>query len=119
MNKNTDVEQWLAAYDNPQNSLVRQVRDVILKADDRITECIKWKAPTFVYKGNIASFFPRAKAHASLMFHNGAEIKGDFPDLEGEGPSGRSFKIADADDLDKKAEQLSGIFRSWCDMKGR
>ena len=27
----------------------------------------------------IASFFPKAKKHASLMFHKGAEIAGDFP----------------------------------------
>jgi hypothetical protein len=116
MNKNPDVDDWLAAYDNPQKELVRQVRDVILKSDGRITECIKWKAPTFVYKGNIASFFPRAMGHVSLMFHNGVKISGDFPDLEGDGPAGRSFKIASVTDLESKAEQLSQIFRTWCDI---
>lgn len=26
-------------------------------------------APTFVFRGNIASFFPKAKQHVTLMFH--------------------------------------------------
>lgn len=34
---------------------------------------------TFVFEGNIASFFPRSKKHASLMFHQGAKIPGDHP----------------------------------------
>ena len=50
------------------------VRDVLLEADPRVDECIKWQAPTFTYQGNIASFFPRAKKHVSLMFHHGAAL---------------------------------------------
>jgi hypothetical protein len=54
-------------------------------ADARIDECIKWQAPTFTYRGNLASFFPKSKRHASLMFHVGAKIPGTHPRLEGWG----------------------------------
>ena len=79
-----EVDEWMAAYNNPQKALVQSVRAVILAADSRIGECIKWKAPTFVYKGNIASFFPKARAHVSLMFHKAGLIPGNLPGLEGE-----------------------------------
>lgn len=93
---------WMAQYDNPVKPVVQAVREVILKADKRIGETIKWQAPTLVYKGNLASFFPRAKQHASLMFHQGASIKGDFPSFEGggdraddevRGPCGRDEEV--------------------------
>ncbi|MGH2656755.1 MAG: hypothetical protein ACRDIZ_08695 [Actinomycetota bacterium] len=38
-----------------------RVRRIILGADRRITETIKWKSPTFVFQGNIASIDPRTK----------------------------------------------------------
>ena len=64
-----DVDAWFDRYENPQKELVLGVRDVVLAADPRVGECIKWQAPTFTYQGNIASFFPKAKKHVSLMFH--------------------------------------------------
>ena len=96
--KNPDVDAWLDAYDNPMKPVVSAMREAILSTDPRITEAIKWQAPTFIYKGNIASFFPKAKKHASLMFHKGAEIPGDFPNLEGAGKEARSMKFVDADE---------------------
>ena len=55
MNKNRDpnVDAWFDTYDNPQKDLVQAVRQIILDTDPRVTEAIKWKAPTFMYRGNI------------------------------------------------------------------
>lgn len=61
----------MAAYNNPQKALVEAVRGVIPGADRRVTEAVKWQAPSFVYKGSIVSFFSKAKAHVSLLFHKG------------------------------------------------
>lgn len=41
---------------------MRSTCDVILGADDRVAESIKWKTPTFEYRGNIASFNPATRA---------------------------------------------------------
>ncbi len=116
-NKNPVVDAWLDAYDNPMKQVVAAIRELALAADARITEDIKWQAPTFVYKGNIASFFPKAKKHASLMFHKGAEIPGAFPHLEGDSKEARSFKVASLEDLEAKRDELSAIFVAWCDMR--
>lgn len=111
------VDTWMSAYDNPQKDLVQAVREVMMAADARVSEDIKWQAPTFIYKGNIASFFPKAKKHASLMFHKGAEIAGDFPSLEGDGKEARSMKFLDAADLAEKRAELEAIVRAWCDQR--
>lgn len=117
MTKTPDVDAWLEAYDNPMKPVVAAMRDTILAADARITETIKWQAPTFVYKGNMASFFPKAKKHASLMFHKGAEIPGSFANLGGDGRQARTFKVASLADLEAKAGELAAITRAWCDLQ--
>jgi hypothetical protein len=68
-NRDPAVEKWFETYDNPQKALVQGVRQVILNVDLRISETIKWNAPTFMLRGNIASFYPRSTKHVSLMFH--------------------------------------------------
>lgn len=117
MQTNAEVDAWMAKYESPQKAVVQAVRDAILAADPRIGETIKWQAPTFVYKGNLASFFPKAKKHASLMFHTGASLKGDFPSLEGGGDTGRMMKFLDLGDVARKRGELARIVVTWCDTR--
>ena len=112
-----DVDEWFADYDNPMKAVVQQVREIILATDDRIDECIKWKSPTFTFNGNIASFNPRSKKHASLMFHTGAHIPGAHDFLEGQGDTARYMKFADGDDVAAKRAQLEAVVRDWCTWK--
>jgi hypothetical protein len=111
--RNPDVDAWFTRYDNPRKDLVQAVRTALLDADARVTEVIKWQAPTFVYKGNIASFFPKAKKHVTLMFHQGAELPDPTGILEGDGDTARSVKIVDAEDLDAKRAALTKVVQAW------
>lgn len=112
-NRNPAVDAWFVTYDNPQKELVRAVRDVVLDTDARVTEAIKWSAPTFMYAGNIASFYPKARQHVSLMFHTGASLPDPDGVLEGDGETTRVLKIADADDLAARTPALQGLVRAW------
>lgn len=112
-NRNPEVDAWLAAYDNPQKDLVAEVRDVILAVDPRVTEAIKWKAPTFVFNGNIASFFPRSKKTVTLMFHTGATLDDPLGLLDGDGDVSRVARFADSADLGAKKAALEAVIRAW------
>jgi hypothetical protein len=98
VNRNPDVDLWLDQADRPLEATMRRARDIILGADGRVTESIKWKTPTFAYRGNIASFNP-SKRLLSIMFHRGSEIPGDHPRLEGDGRLVRTMRFADLDQL--------------------
>jgi uncharacterized protein YdhG (YjbR/CyaY superfamily) len=111
------VDSWMAKYDNPQKPLVEAVRQAVLAADKRMGETIKWQAPTFTYKGNLASFYPKSKQHVSLMFHTGAKIAGNFPSLEGSGDTSRVMKFLDAADFKKKTAELKRLVKVWCDQQ--
>ena len=117
MPRNPEVDAWLEAYANPQKALVERVRKVILDADPRITESVKWSTPTFSYRGNLVSFQPRATRFVSLLFHEGASIPGHHPRLEGDGPHVRTMRIADLADAEEGASELQAVVRAWCDAR--
>lgn len=117
MQESEDVIAWFAEYDNPMKDVLLAVRQVVLSSDDRVGECIKWKSPTFTFAGNIASFNPRAKKHASLMFHTGAKIPGSHPILQGGGNTARYVTFADLDEVDAKAKGLQQVIEAWIESK--
>jgi hypothetical protein len=114
-----EVDAWFERYDNPMRDVVQRVREIVLAADPRVDETIKWQAPTFTYRGNIASFYPKSRQHASLMFHQGAQIPGSFPHLEGSGDVSRVLKVADLAAAEALRSELESIVRAWCDWRDK
>jgi hypothetical protein len=93
------------------------VREIILTADQRVEECIKWKSPSFVFKGNIACFNPRTKKHVSLMFHTGTSIPGEYPLPSEKGNTARYMKFSDRREADLLQDELTTIIQSRCKQK--
>ncbi|MBI4219360.1 MAG: DUF1801 domain-containing protein [Chloroflexi bacterium] len=80
LRQSKEVDAWFKRYANPMKDVVLRVRAIVLGADPRIEECVKWQAPTFTYRGNLASFYPKTNQHASLMFHTGRKFPGSIRD---------------------------------------
>jgi hypothetical protein len=95
---------------------MRRAREIILGADERVTESIQWKTPTFAYTGNFASFNPSKNA-ISIVFHSGAEIPGDHPRLEGDGKLVRTMRFADLGEMEAGRADREPVVRSWCAWK--
>ncbi|UVJ39097.1 DUF1801 domain-containing protein [Arthrobacter sp. CJ23] len=117
-NRNPEVDSWLQAYENPHRELVARIREFILDVDPRVSEAVKWQAPTFIFKGNIASFFPRAKKNVTLMFHLGASIRDELGLLEGDGEVSRVARFVDDADFESKKPALEAVIRAWIEDKG-
>jgi hypothetical protein len=115
VNRNRGVDRWFDERDHPMDDAMRRAREIILGADERVTESIKWKTPTFSFEGNIASFNPSKNA-VSIMFHRGSEIPGMHPRLEGDGKLVRTMRFANVDEVEKGRKDLVRAIRAWCDM---
>lgn len=116
MSRNPEVDNWFAQKQHPLEGAMQAVRNVILGCDSRITETIKWSTPTFMYRGNIASFNP-AKKFVSLLFHTGAKIPGDHVGLDGDGETARVMRFADEAAVQKQAADLESVIKAWCAWK--
>jgi hypothetical protein len=111
--RNPEVDEWFKQKKPPLADGLNRARDIILAADRRVTETIKWGTPTFVYKGNILSFAP-SKTSISLMFHRGAEIPGRHPRLEGEGKLVRTMRFKNAAEVQAGKAHIQGAVKAWC-----
>ena len=117
MKTSPDVDLWFAETKHPLKDVMLRLREAILAADERVEETVKWKTPTFMFKGNIASINPQARAFVSLMFHRGADIRGDFPSLSGGGEVTRYMRFEGAGSVESQKAELQDIVRAWCEMK--
>lgn len=109
----------MAAYDNPMRDVVQRLRHIVLATDDRITECVKWQAPTFVYGGAFASIYPKSLNHATLMFHQGALIPGHFPHLRAQGTQARALRIVSLAEAEEQRPELEAVIHGWIDLRAR
>ncbi|MEO1050287.1 MAG: DUF1801 domain-containing protein [Bacteroidota bacterium] len=117
MNKNQKVEDFLSNLDHPLKAEMMAVRDIILGVDSRMAEEIKWGAPTFTYKGNLATYNVRAKKFVNLTFHTGALIPDPTGVLEGDAKEARVMRFANMDEVESKREGLISVVKSWIELQ--
>jgi hypothetical protein len=117
MKTSPEVERWFAGKTLPAETTIRQVREIILRSDQRMTEFVKYGTLAFGYEGDFATFVQVSnKKKVSLMFNRGARIPGKFPHLEGSGPSARFMRFADLAEAQSRAAELSKIVAAWCSL---
>jgi len=117
MNKNPKVDAYMQELENPLKDIWEQIRDIVLGVDPRMEEDIKWGAPTFIYKGNLATFNPRAKKFVNLTFHTGALISDPEGVLEGDAKEARVFRVKSGEELSGKKAGLEMVVKNWIQLK--
>ncbi len=73
------VESFLEALDHPHKPTILALRRIILAADPRIGEEVKWNAPSFRTAEHFATFHLRARDGVQVVLHLGAKVRGDTP----------------------------------------
>lgn len=116
MKKELEVERWFKEVKPPAEKALRRVREIILGADSRMGEYVKYRTVQFGYRGDLASFVQYDKPGVNLMFNRGARIPGKFPHLEGTGPTARFMRFKDVAEVDKRAVELAKVVRAWCEL---
>jgi hypothetical protein len=118
------VDEFMAKLDRPLRTEMEAVRSVILSADRRITEGIKWNAPSFYCHEWFATFnrSPRAKDLVQVIFHCGAKAKSVGNSRYVKDPSGilewitNDRCIAKFDgmqDIETKKDALRDVVAQW------
>ncbi|QOT11149.1 DUF1801 domain-containing protein [Paenibacillus sp. JNUCC32] len=121
------VEEYLQQLEHPLKKEIEEVRSFILSVDDRITEHIKWNAPSFCVQGeDRITLNLQGKGFIRLIFHCGAkvkdhDIKGTLTEdaaglLEWASHDRAIVKIVDTDDLEQKKEQLKAVIARWIEV---
>jgi hypothetical protein len=69
----SSVAVFMTALEHPHKPGIETLRQAILAADARITEAIKWNAPSFQLQDHFLTFKLFPPKHIQLIFHVGAK----------------------------------------------
>ena len=119
MAKPPTVDEFMAALDHPYKAEVQAAREIILGVHPDITEQVKWNAPSFSYKGYLATFTLHRREYAMLIFHDGASLDDQDGLLEGDFPDRRMIYLHSLDDVAAKRQRLEAAIREWIAIKDR
>ncbi|HLP94820.1 MAG TPA: DUF1801 domain-containing protein [Saprospiraceae bacterium] len=109
-----DLATYMQSLDHPLKPEIEQLREILKSADERLSERIKWNAPSYHLDGvDIVTFGPlmRKKDEILLVFHHPkvVEIVSDI--LEGQFKDRRLVTLRNQAEVDANAEELQRIVR--------
>lgn len=112
------VDAYLRDVDHPYKAEMQAVREIILATSPKLAERIKWNAPSFYYKEDLAAFNPRATeyAHLILLFPGGAGLTNESW-LEGKHKDRREAKFHSLDDVARKKPALQRLVKRWVALR--
>lgn len=118
-----EVGAFMASLDHLLKAEVSALRDIVLAADPRVGEHIKWNAPSFVLDDDFATFNLRKPDAIQIIFHGGAKARSDGPRATTIADPSKLLKWAaadravatfkDMDQVDCERTALTAIVRAW------
>lgn len=118
-----DVDAFVAALDHPHRAEILALRRIILDADPRIGEGIKWNAPSFRTSEWFATFHLRARAGVQVILHFGARVRdrsgarAAIADPQGMlawlAPDRASVTFRDAAEVEARRSAFAAVVRQW------
>jgi len=107
MSRTDKVDEFLENLSHPLKAEVEAVRSIIKGVNKDINEEIKWKAPSFNFKGEyLVTFNLRDEKRIHLVFHNPQISKVKNKLLEGDYKDRRMAYFADMKDVKVKKPML-------------
>ncbi len=104
------VDEFLQNLSHPFKAEVEAVRSIIKGVNKDIHEEIKWKGPSFNYKGEyLVTFNLRETKRVHLVFHNPYIPKVNSKLLEGEYKDRRMLYFNDRQEIEAKKTELEHI----------
>ena len=105
------VDEYLSKLEHPLKAEIEAVRNIIKKADPKISERVKWNAPSFFFNVDLVTFNPRNESRVHLVFHDISITKVKSALLEGDYKDRRMTYLTDMKDVKAKKPELERIMQ--------
>lgn len=121
----TKVDAFMAKLQHPLKAEIEAVRALILGADERIQESVKWNAPSFYIHEHFATFKLRPRETIQVVFHTGAQVKDRITAMNISDPAGLlkwaakdrcMITFSDMGDIESKKTDLVAIVKQWIEQ---
>lgn len=109
MSESNEVDLFFDGLVHPLKAEMMQARVIIMAASPLLTETVKWGGPSFEYRETMATFSPRVRDSAALVFHDGEPFLERFTFLEA-GPKGKAYaKFRSIEDVERHRSDLNAL----------
>jgi len=121
--KLTEAEQvieWMNKLDPEMKPAVDAVRKIIKAAGPKLSERIKWNAPSYYYKEDLVTFGPtKGKDKIILVFHHPKIVKIKSDLLKGEYKDRRLTYFNSLKEIKESRKELERIIKESIDLIGK
>ena len=114
-NNTAEVNAFMQQLEHPLKAEIEAVRKII-RANRKISERIKWNAPSFFYINDLATIHVKAQQHVHLIFHHAAIVKIKSALLEGDYKDRRMMYFENMKEVKAGKQELIRIINELVDL---
>ena len=114
-NDTVGVDAYMKKFRHPLKAEMEAVRNTIMRASEKMSERIKWNAPSFFYLKDMGAINWSAQNCVQLVivFHDGAMLPRRYGILEGDYKDRRLAKFYSMSDVKAKTPALKRVVEDW------
>lgn len=105
------VRKFMDELSHPLKKEIVALRKLIMTADKRLKERIKWNAPSYYSNTDIVTFNPRDQKRVHLIFHHKEIDSVSSPFFEGDYKGRKMLFLDNMEDLKKKSGEITALLK--------
>lgn len=109
------MQAWMAHFRHPMKAEIAAVRSIIRQASDRVSERVKWDAPMFYFREDLATFDLTSRKYVELVLlgEQARELRA-ADGLAQVDPDGRRVMLfRNLAEVEKKRGALTMFVKEW------
>ena len=112
--KADQVDDYMEKLEHPFRQEVERLRSIMLNANPKLQERVKWNSPSFFYIKDLAAFNLRASGYVQIIFifYDGNMIE-DPSLLQGSWKDRREARFYSMVDIEAKQPALEQLVNNW------
>lgn len=112
-----EVDEFINQLNHPYKEEILLLRSIMINANSDIKERVKWNAPSFYSKKDMAAFNLRAKGYVQIIFifYDGKMIE-DPSFLQGSWKDRREARFYGVEDVKMKQSALEQFVNDWLSL---
>lgn len=107
------VDDYMSNLNYPLKAEVEALRTIIKNADSRLTERIKWNAPSYFIQDDLLTFNLHLTKQIRLVLHHPAIVKIQSGLLEGNYADRRLMYFSSMEEITAKKAELKRILKEY------
>ncbi|RYD58592.1 MAG: DUF1801 domain-containing protein [Sphingobacteriales bacterium] len=105
------VKEYMDKLDHPLKAEIEAIRLIIKGADSKISERIKWNAPSYYTNADLVTFNHRDQKRVHVVFHHPAIVQISSPLLEGDYKDRRMLYLENMTAVKSHKKELERIMK--------